>query len=104
MPAKKRKVAKKGAVWHQSSAEATLAAKPYINGYSCGHGVHGDTKYNRCKAKREWKRGMDQEGASRGSLPFARGLRNNRFASPAESQQQRRSRERVPAPKRPALY
>lgn len=81
MPAKKHKIAKKGAVWHQSSAEATLAAKPYINGYSCGHGVHGDTKYNRCKDKREWKHSMDQEGASRGSLPFAWTLDDARFAT-----------------------
>ncbi len=72
MSAKKRMVPKTGAIWHQSPEEATLARKPYINGYACGHGVHGDTKYNRCKSKREWKRRMDSEGASRGSFPFWR--------------------------------
>lgn len=36
-------------VWKQTAEEATLANKPYINAYACGHGVQGDTKYNRTK-------------------------------------------------------
>lgn len=61
-------VAKSGAVWHQSAEEATLAQKPHFNGYACGHGTHGDTKYNRTHEKRAWKKQLRQEGASRGSF------------------------------------
>lgn len=60
-------------VWKQTAEEATLASKPYINAYACGHGVQGDTKYNRTREKRAWKRDL-QEGASRGSFLFS--LRN----------------------------
>ena len=56
-------------VWTQSAEEATLANKPYINAYACGYGVQGDTKYNRTKEKRAWKRDL-QEGASRGSFLY----------------------------------
>ena len=27
--------------------------KPRFNGYACGHGPHGDKKYNRNKVKRD---------------------------------------------------
>ncbi len=60
---------KDNVVWKQTAEEATLANKPYINAYACGHGVQGDTKYNRTKEKRAWKRDL-QEGASRGSFLF----------------------------------
>lgn len=70
MSAKKHKVPESGSVWHQSAVEATLASKPYVNGFACGYGAHGDTKYNRNKAKHEWKRRIADEGASRGSFPF----------------------------------
>ena len=63
-------VAKSGAVWHQSAEEATLAQKPHFNGYACGHGTHGDTRYNRTREKRAWKKQLRQEGASRGLLPY----------------------------------
>lgn len=56
-------------VWKQTAEKATLASKPYINAYACGHGIHGDTKYNRTKEKRTWKRDL-QEGASRGSFLY----------------------------------
>lgn len=56
-------------VWKQTAEEVTLANKPYINAYACGHGVQGDTKYNRTKEKRAWKRDL-QEGASRGSFLY----------------------------------
>lgn len=68
---KRRKVAKQGPVWHVSAEEATLAGKPRYNGFACGHGVHGATKYDRAKAKRDWMRRMRQEGASRGPFLLA---------------------------------
>ncbi len=57
-------------VWRQTAEEATLAGKPRYNGYACGHGPHGDTRYNRARAKQAWRRQIGQEGASRGSFPF----------------------------------
>ncbi|MCI8367826.1 MAG: hypothetical protein HFJ66_09585 [Eggerthellaceae bacterium] len=66
----KRAVPKSGAVWRQSADEATLAQNPRYNGFACGHGVHGEAKYNRTKAKRAWQKQLRQEGASRGSFPF----------------------------------
>lgn len=68
----KKRIGKHDSVWHQSAEEATLAQKPYYNGFACGHGVHGDTKYNRSKQKRAWERQMKQEGAHyKGSFDFA---------------------------------
>ena len=69
---KKRKqcLPKTDSVWHLSVEEATLARKPYYNGYACGHGAHGDAKYNRAKQKRNWKAQLRQEGAPRGSFLF----------------------------------
>lgn len=68
MPKKKRKVAKTGAVWKQTAEEATLAKMPRYNAFACGHGPHGSVKYDRAKSKREWKRRIGSEGASRGSF------------------------------------
>lgn len=68
----KRRVAKTGPVWRQSREEATMARKPLFNGYACGHGVHGDTKYNRAKAKRAWRDENGREGASHGPFSFGR--------------------------------
>lgn len=73
MSGKKRKAPTGNVVWRQSAEEATLAGNPRYNGFACGHGAHGDAKYNRAKAKRAWKAQMRQEGASRGSFLFARG-------------------------------
>ncbi len=67
---RKKQAAKSGAVWHQTAEEATLAQKPRYNGFACGHGAHGDRKFNRAKANRAWKAQLRQEGASRGSFPF----------------------------------
>lgn len=75
MSRKKRAVPASGAVWQLSAEEATLAGKPRYNGFACGHGVHGDVKYNRAKAKRAWEARMGQEGASRGSFPFSASIR-----------------------------
>ena len=66
----KAKVPKSGTVWRQTADEATLAQNPRYNGFACGHGVHGETKYSRAKAKRAWQKQLRQEGASRGSFPF----------------------------------
>lgn len=70
MSKRKKRVPKSGSVWHLSPEEATLAGKPHYNGYACGHGAHGDAKYNRTKAKRAWKAQVMQEGAPRGSFLF----------------------------------
>lgn len=32
------------------------AQKPRYNGYACGHGTHGDTKYNRRKVRKMLER------------------------------------------------
>lgn len=66
---RRNRVPKGDVVWRQSAEEATLARKPYYNAFACGHGVHGDTKYNRAKEKRTWKRDF-QKGASRGSFLY----------------------------------
>lgn len=68
---KTKKVPKTGAIWKLSKEEATLAQKPHYNAYICGNGIHGDTKYNRTKQKRSWKKELNNERASyRGPLPF----------------------------------
>ena len=46
---------KTGAVYVLSSLEATRLQKPRFNGFACGHGIHGDTKYNRAKENRSWQ-------------------------------------------------
>lgn len=61
-------VSKIGAIWHQSAEEATLAQKPYFDGYACGYGAHGNVKYDRTREKRAWKKQLRQEGASQGSF------------------------------------
>lgn len=48
-------------VFHMSSEEVTLAKMPYINGYVCRGGVHGDTKYNRRHADAEARRIIDEQ-------------------------------------------
>ena len=69
---KKKKCPKSGAVWKMSAVEATLAKKPHYNGFACGHGVHGDVKYNRAKQKRMTQKFLVDQGASRGSFSFAK--------------------------------
>lgn len=48
-------------VFHMNSTEATLAKMPYIDGYVCRGGIHGDVKYNRRKSKDELRRMLDEE-------------------------------------------
>ena len=69
---KKRRVPKTGSVWHLSSEEATLSQKPLYNGFACGTGLHGDTKYNRAREKRRWDamHRANMKGAS-GPLPLS---------------------------------
>ena len=81
-----RHVSGKGAVWHMSSEQATLAKMPKYNGYACGYGAHGNAKYHRAKSKHAWKAQMQKEGASRGSFPFIEARRRD----PAAARSQRR--------------
>ena len=50
----------KNSVFHMSSEEVALASKPRYNGYAVGHGAHGDTKYNRNKAKQATRREIEE--------------------------------------------
>ena len=69
---RKKKAPKSGAVRRRSAVENTLDHMPKYNGYACGHGAHGDSKYNRAKAKRAWQDELEPRGArNRGLLPFA---------------------------------
>lgn len=77
---KRRGAPKDDVVWRQSAEEATLARKPYYNAFACGHGVHGDTKYNRAKEKRTWKRDL-QKGASRGSFLYGEASSHDEYPS-----------------------
>lgn len=63
-----RAATKNGPVWHRSAEEATLDKMPKFNGHACGTGAHGDTKYNRCRQKRAWRKELGREAHSRGPL------------------------------------
>ena len=52
---KNRIAAASGLIKVFSSLEATQHANPRYNGFACGHGVHGDTKYNRARENRRWR-------------------------------------------------
>ena len=43
------------------SKEATLSKMERFNPYQTGHGVHGDTKFNRRKIKDETRKIIDDE-------------------------------------------
>lgn len=64
---KKKRVPASGPVWRKSAEEATLDAMPKFNAHQCGTGAHGDAKYNRAKAKRNW---MKEEARNCGPLPL----------------------------------
>ena len=89
--AKRKRVPKGGAVWHLSAEEATLVGKPRYNGYACGHGAHGDAKYNRTKENRAWRAQLNQEGASRGPFLMPGSLASACRRAPAESGRVRNS-------------
>ena len=59
MSKRKQHKSKGNTILKKSSVEATLDDKPYYNAYAVGHGVHGDTKYNRNKVKREFEKEID---------------------------------------------
>ena len=59
MGKKAKKYQKDGAVFYMNATEATLAQMPKYNGHACGTGAHGDRKYNRRKAEREFRRNLD---------------------------------------------
>lgn len=64
MARKRRKVPKEGPVWRQSGLEVTRLQRPRYDGFACGHGPHGDAKYNRTKAKRQFARELDLSSLS----------------------------------------
>lgn len=47
-------------VFHMDGTEVTLRHMPYIDGWVCRGGVHGDVGYNRNKEKRELRRRIDE--------------------------------------------
>lgn len=47
-------------VYHLSATENTRRKMPKFNPYQTGHGVIGDTKYNRRKTKRELRKLIDE--------------------------------------------
>lgn len=51
MAKKKKRLPKTGPI-KIDAMDVWQAQKPRFNGYACGHGTHGDTKYNRNKEKR----------------------------------------------------
>ena len=59
MPRRKPEAPKEGPVWKLSAVEATLQAKPRYNGFACGHGAHGDSKYNRAKERARLRAQME---------------------------------------------
>lgn len=58
MSKRKRKTPKTNKFTVMTSEEATLAKMPRYNGFAGGYGAHGDTKYNRAKESRNFKREM----------------------------------------------
>lgn len=69
MARKKKRIPKSGPVWRRSAEQATLDAMPKFNGFACGVGPHGDTKYNRAKQKRSWQTELScEEARTRGPL------------------------------------
>ena len=71
MSSKKKGAPTRGAVWHQSALEATLAKKPHFNAHICATGPQGPTKYDRAREKRAWQQELRKEWArTRGPIPF----------------------------------
>lgn len=48
------------AVLKLTGVEATLLAMPHYNGFACGHGAHGDVKFNRAKEKARFVRALER--------------------------------------------
>ena len=47
--------------FHMSSEQIFEVKKPHYNGYLIGHGVIGDTSYNRTKQKRSFRKMLREE-------------------------------------------
>lgn len=47
-------------VYHLSATENTLRQMPKFNPYQTGHGIIGDTKYNRRKEKAKFKKFLSE--------------------------------------------
>ncbi len=47
-------------VFHMDGVDVTLKRMPYVDGWVCRGGVHGDTKYNRRKEKRDLARRLEE--------------------------------------------
>ena len=47
-------------VYHLSATENTLRQMPKFNPHQIGHGVHGDTKYNRRKEKEKLRKLLNE--------------------------------------------
>ena len=45
-------------VFYMSAEDVTRSRMPKYNGYACGTGAHGSRKYDRNKAKRNFRREM----------------------------------------------
>ena len=56
MSKRKRKKIREDRFVVLDAIEATEMQMPYIDGFACGHGIHGDVSYNRTKSKRDWVR------------------------------------------------
>lgn len=54
-------VTEDGRIVVMTSLEATRAQMPKYDGFVVRGGVHGDTKYNRRKEKRDFERQLDEE-------------------------------------------
>ena len=60
MSRKNQHIPAEGPVLRLSRVEATLLAKPRYNGFACGHGAHGDAKFNRAKEKARFVRAIER--------------------------------------------
>ena len=49
-----RSIPKTGPIIVLTAYEATRLAMPRYNAFACGHGPHGDVKYNRARENRKW--------------------------------------------------
>lgn len=57
----KPRMTEDGRILVMTSLEATRAQMPRYDGFSVGHGAHGDTRYNRREEKRDLRRHLDEE-------------------------------------------
>lgn len=53
-------MAKKAKEYKITSSQIFDAQKPKYNGFAGGYGAHGDSKYNRNKEKREFRRELER--------------------------------------------